>query len=196
MEEHSNYFNFLNTLTYFSREEFVESSKYFRKASLKKGDFMLKARKVCKDIAFIEKGLLKTYSLSSLGQEVISCFCSQNRLTTSLESFISQAPSKLEIQAIMHTDLILISHDDLHHLYQTVPAWLTVSRLLMEKEYLALSKYANSLNSETAKEKYLRLIEEQPLVLQNAAVQDIASYLGVSRETLSRIRNQVMKSIL
>ena len=87
----------------------------------------------------------------------------------------------------------MIDYDSLQKLYATTPTWQNIGRKVAEKEYIVMEKYASVLNNETAKEKYIRLINEQPSVIHKATVEDIASYLGVTRRTLSRIRQEISK---
>jgi CRP-like cAMP-binding protein len=122
---------------------------------------------------------------------VTSCFCSENCFVTSYKSFIQQCPSELAIQAMEDVELFVTSHKSLYKLYNSSAIWLVIGRVLAEKEYLVLEKYASMLNSENAKEKYLRLMKEQPIIMGKANVEDIASYLGVTRRTLSRIRKEI-----
>ena len=157
-----------------------------------KGDFFVKQDKICKQIAFINKGILRTYYLNEKAEETTSCFCTENNFTTSYKSFILQSPSTLSIQAIEETELLVIDFADLQKLYATSLAWQNVGRAFAEKEYIIMEQYACSLNNETAKEKYLRLLKEQPQIIQKAPVNQIASYLGITTRTLSRIRREII----
>ena len=76
-------------------------------------------------------------------------------------------------------------------MYKNYPTWQNIGRIITQNEFLNMEQYASVLNNETAKEKYLRLLKEQPNVLQKANIEDIASYLGVNRRTLSRIRQEI-----
>lgn len=187
---------FLNNIVPLSEAQLADTMKYFKNMTLQKGDFFLKAGSACTQAAFIGSGILRTYYINEKGEDTTYCFCTENNLTTSFKSFISQTESALSIQALEKTELLVISYEDLQELYANIPAWQAIGRILVEKEFLVMEKYASTLNRETAKEKYLRLLNEQPSIIQRASVQHIASYLGVSRETLSRIRNQVAHSIL
>ena len=120
-------------------------------------------------------------------------FCTENSLTTSYKSFIVQKPSSLSIQALEDTELLVIDYEHLRKLYSASPAWQNVGRTIAEKEYMVMEQYAFVLNNETAKEKYLRLLKEQPQIIQKAAVNHIASYLGITTRTLSRIRSEIKK---
>ena len=166
---------------------------FFTAQILQKGDFFVRQGKVCGQIAFINKGTLRTFYVNDKAEETTSCFCTENNLTTSYKSFILQEPSNLSVQALEDTELLVINYDDLQKLYRTSIVWQNIGRAVAEKEYIVMEQYASVLNNETAKEKYLRLLKEQPNVLQKANVEDIASYLGITRRTLSRIRQEISK---
>ena len=176
-----------------SDTEFEQTVVLFTEQTLQKGDFFVKQDKICRQIAFINKGTLRTFYINDKAEETTSCFCTENSLTTSYKSFILQQPSNLSIQALEDTELLIIDYDHLQKLYSTSIVWQNIGRAVAEKEYIVMEQYASVLNNETAKEKYLRLLKEQPTVLQKANVEDIASYLGVTRRTLSRIRQEISK---
>lgn len=184
---------FINTITPITDEEFANSITLFSERELQKGDFFVKKGKVCKHIAYILKGTLRTYYINEKAEEITSCFCTENNLTTSYKSFILQQTSNLILQAIEDTQLLVIDYDNLQNLYTTSNVWQNIGRAVAEREYIVMEQYASVLNNETAKEKYLRLLNEQPNVLKKANIQDIASYLGITRRTLSRIRQEISK---
>ncbi len=104
-----------------------------------------------------------------------------------------QTPSAQTIQAIEETELLVIDFESLQKLYAKSIPWQSIGRAFTEREYLVMEQYASTLNNETAKEKYLRLLKEQPTIVQKASIKDIASYLGVTTRTLSRIRQEIIK---
>lgn len=187
---------FLNKVVPLSDLELSQTMKYFKSTTLQKGEFFVQAGSTCSRAAFIGTGILRTFYMNEKGEDTTYCFCTENNLTTSFKSFISQTESSLSIQALEKSELLEINYNNLQELYATIPAWQAIGRILVEKEFLVMEKYASTLNRETAKEKYLRLLSDQPSIIRRASIQHIASYLGVSRETLSRIRNQVATSIL
>ena len=189
----TNFKNFIRQITPISDTEFEQTVVLFTEQTLQKGDFFVKQDKICRQIAFINKGTLRTFYINDKAEETTSCFCTENSLTTSYKSFILQQPSNLSIQALEDTELLIIDYDHLQKLYSTSIVWQNIGRAVAEKEYIVMEQYASVLNNETAKEKYLRLLKEQPTVLQKANVEDIASYLGVTRRTLSRIRQEISK---
>lgn len=189
----NNFKNYIKQITPISDKEFDETVIFFQEQTLRKGDFFIKQDKVCKQIAFIVKGTLRTYYINDKAEETTSCFCTENSLTTSYKSFILQQPSALSIQALEDTELLVIDYEHLQELYSKSIVWQNIGRAVAEREYIVMEQYASILNNETAKEKYLRLLKEQPNVLQKASIEDIASYLGVTRRTLTRIRKEVSK---
>lgn len=188
-----NFKQFLKNLAPITDKEFAESISFFSEKNLKKGDFFVIQDQVCRHIGFVMKGSLRTYYLNDKGEEITSCFCIENKWTTSYKSFLLQQPSKLSVQAIEDTALIVIEYNNLQKLYKSSPAWQNIGRVVAEQEFILMEKYASILNNESAKEKYYRLLKEQPNVLQKANIKHIASYLGVTRRTLSRIRHEIMK---
>lgn len=187
----NNFKNFIRKIMPISDKEFDETVIFFKEQTLKKGDYFVKQGNTCRQIAFVNKGILRTFYLNDKAEETTSCFCTGNSLTTSYKSFILQQPSILSIQALEETELLVIDAENLQKLYHSSIVWQTIGRTFAEREYIVMEQYASVLNNETAKEKYLRLLKEQPTVLQKAKIEDIASYLGVTRRTLSRIRKEI-----
>ncbi|SCY61920.1 Crp/Fnr family transcriptional regulator [Flavobacterium anhuiense] len=186
---------FLKSIVPITDQEFENYKSYFKAITLTKNDYFSEIGKISKKVGFIKKGLLRTYYINDKSEEVTYCFCTENNLTTSYKSFISQEPSELSIQAVEDTELITISYDHLQNLYLQSPLWQNIGRTIAERQYLVMEQYASVLCNETAKEKYLRLLKEQPTVINKASVNDIASYLGITRRTLSRIRKKIAQGI-
>jgi CRP-like cAMP-binding protein len=182
---------YLQNISTISDKEFEETIGYFSEKHLHKGDFFIKQFSVCRQVGFIIKGTIRIYYINQKDEETTYGFCQENCLTTSFKSFISQTPSDLILQALEDTDLLTIDYDKLNLLYKKYPTWQNIGRIITQNEFLNMEQYASVLNNETAKEKYLRLLKEQPNVLQKANIEDIASYLGVTRRTLSRIRQEI-----
>ena len=188
-----NFKKFIRQIIPISDTEFEQTVVYFKEQTLKKGAFFVRQDKICQQIAFINKGTLRTFYMNDKAEETTSCFCTENSLTTSYKSFILQQPSHLSIQALEDTELLVIDYEHLQKLYSTSPIWQNVGRIIAEKEYIVMEQYASVLNNETAKEKYLRLFKERPQVIQKVPVKHIASYLGITIRTLSRIRREIME---
>lgn len=182
---------FLQTLTSISDKELEDSKSNFYKVFLKKGDFLLQKGKVCKQMSFVNRGSLRTFYFNNKVEEITHFFRTEGTFISSYRSFILQEPSLLSIIALEETELVVIDYDKLQKLYSTSMTWQSIGRLLTESAYIEMEEYASVLNNESAKEKYLRLLNEQPEILQKATIEHIATYLGVTRRTLSRIRQEI-----
>lgn len=181
----------LQALTSISDKEFEDSRNNFHKVHLKKGDFLLQRGQVCKQMSFVNLGSLRTFYFNNKGKEITHCFRTKNTFISSFKSFILQELSLLSIMALEETELIVIDYDTLQKLYSTSITWQNIGRLLTERAYIEMEEYASVLNNESAKEKYLRLINEHGEILQKASAEHVATYLGVTRRTLSRIRKEI-----
>tara|TARA_R110000868_G_scaffold399969_1_gene674027 strand:+ start:69 stop:644 length:576 start_codon:yes stop_codon:yes gene_type:complete len=188
-----NFKTFIQKIVPIKDDEFKKSFEKFKKITLQKGEFFIEQNKISKQIAFINSGILRTYYINDKAEEITSCFCTENNLASSYKSFILQSPSNVAMIALEKTELLVISFNDLQGLYKESTNWQTIGRIVAEKEFIVMEQYASILNNETAKEKYLRLLKEQPEIIQKSPINYIASYLGVTRRTLSRIRKEISK---
>ena len=158
----------------------------------RKGQFVLQSGDVCKTESFVLEGCLKSYYVDHEGEEHISMFAIENWWTGDLGSFTSQTPADINIQCLEHSTLAQISYDDLNQLYLEIPALERFFRIIIQRAFVAAQKRIISNLSLPAKERYLRFRERYPLIEQRVPQYMIASYLGMTKEFLSKIRHQVM----
>ncbi len=175
-----------------SDEDFNVGNDLFQSVVLQKGEFFVEQGEICNQIGFVEDGALRIFSTDQTGNEVTTCFCTEHNMTTSYKSFVHQRTSLFAIQALKNTRLLVITSQNLETLYRKNNAWSMIGRKLTEMEYLVMEDYAVMLNRESAKEKYKKLIRDTPIIIQIAKIQDLASYLGVTRRTLTRIREEIL----
>ncbi len=190
IDEIINFKKYLMQMTPMDNKSFDIAIKYLKIERIKKGEFLVREGQICNKIAFIHEGLFRIYNLKE-GIEINTCFCKENSITSSFNSFIHQIPSNESIQSLEDSVIVTLSSANLINLYKESTIWQNIRLLLTEKECLRLSDRANSLSFESALEKYKNLIKYQPEIIQRVSIQHIASYLGISRETLSRIRSQI-----
>jgi len=188
--EIANFRNYLARITYMDDESFENAMDSFKVESLTRGEFLVQEGRIFNKVVYINEGLFRIFYLKE-GVEINTCFCKENSVTTSFNSFINNIPSTENIQALENSVIVTLSSENLKKLQDQFPQWQMVSRLLTEKECLRLSDRNNFLSFETALDKYKQLLQTQPDLLQRVSVQHLASYIGVSRETLSRIRAQI-----
>lgn len=162
----------------------------FRK--LKKGEILLKENQVCNEIYFIKKGILRSYFFNHQGDEITNCFAFESEFMASFSSFITQKPAEENIQALVDTELQIISRENLEKLYKFGKHWQEIGRKLTEMEYVTLQKRMISFQKLSGAQRYEELYQNHQKYLQLIPLQYLASYLGVTPRHLSRIRKAIL----
>lgn len=185
---------FIEQLSPVQNDEFEFARPFFREVQLPKGHFFIREGEICKQLAYLHKGILRSFYTNEKGEDVTYCFCTDHHLETSFKSFLLQQPSHISIQAMANSSLLIIEKEDLDRLFAGSLFWSTTGRLLTEREYLKMEEHASDIKAESAREKYLRLLHEHPVLLQKVPLQYIASYLGITSRHLTRLRKEIQVS--
>lgn len=154
-----------------------------------KGVCLLKEGIKCSKVFFVEKGYLRSFTIRD-GLEINTSFTFEGSFTTSLKSLRLDQPSDISIQAGEDAVVYLLDKDSLLALYEVSPAITAFGRALLEQLLMLQEEHSNLFKVFSAAERYRHLRQYQPHLLQRVSLSQIASYLGVARETLSRIRKQ------
>lgn len=155
---------------------------------LHKKEILLKEGGISHYKIFVMKGLLRNYNIAENGNETIVRFTDEGEWTTDPESYFSGLPSKYNIDAIEPTEVVLIHQDDLLALKQQVPPFaLFMVKMMTDNANLIQKRVLMSISG-SAEEKYLDFIQSYPSIFKRVPLHMIASYLGLSRETLTRVR--------
>ncbi|WP_020605511.1 Crp/Fnr family transcriptional regulator [Spirosoma spitsbergense] len=154
-----------------------------------KNELLLQTGQVCRGIWFVQKGAVRSY-VSKDGTEVHTGFSFENDFVTAYESMTRQEPSSVMLVALEPLEAIYFGRDELINLYQQAPSLTQLGRLILEKVIVLQQHYASLFTLYSPTERYQRLTEKYPHMVQRVPVQYIASYLGMARETLSRIRQK------
>jgi CRP-like cAMP-binding protein len=152
----------------------------------KKNQFILEQGQRCNKIWFLKSGMVRKYYLSD-GKEITTWMHTENDTFTSLQSYAQNIPSDEFIQACEDTEVVSITKTNSKKLAK-FPQFLAFTNALMEREFVNIDKHTKALNQKDAKGKYEYLREIAPEIIKRAKIGHIASIIGVSRETLSRIR--------
>lgn len=158
---------------------------------LKKGFNVLAQGQVCNNIYFIEKGYLRTFMLKD-GLEINTAFHFENDFTTNLKSLRNGTPSDTTIQAGERSILYAFNKNTLLSLYAESPEIESFGRDLLEQLLIAQEEHANLFKLYTPAERYKYLETHHPQIIQRVSLSQISSYLGIARETLSRIRKNIL----
>ncbi len=161
---------------------------------LRKKQYLLQEGEVSKYHSFVCKGCLRMFRVDAKGQEHILQFAIENWWTGDRESIISGQPSKYNVEALEDSELMQITKEGAAELEAKVPAVQAMLQILSENNVIATQNRIHAALSYSAEEKYLDFIKTYPDIFQRVPQQMIASYLGITRETLSRIRKQAVQS--
>ncbi len=156
-----------------------------------KGDFLVRVGQVDRYVWFIESGVLRIYEELVDGTEQTFYFVSAGQLMADPESFNAQTPALVSIQTVTNVQTLAISYDGFQRLVQDVPAWSSTIQRIVERSLLEKVQKRSRLLYEDAKTRYVRLRLEQPDVAQQVPLGMIASYLGITLPSLSRLRKQL-----
>ena len=156
-----------------------------------KGQYLLQQGDVCKYQCFVISGCVKTYFIDDEGQEHIMMFSIEDWWAADMSSFITQTPADFNIQCLQNTELIMFSNDALKDLYLQIPKFESFFRQILERGLAASQKRVIRNFSLTAKERYLYFRNQYPKTEQRIPQYMVASYLGITKEFLSKIKNQL-----
>jgi len=160
---------------------------------VRKKSFLLQEGEVCDFEAFILKGCTRTYYLDKEGVETILLFAVEEWWVSDLASFTERKPSDLFIETIEDSEFLSISYNDKGRLFEKIPAFEHMFRILVQRSLIVLQQRFCETISLTAEERYLHFLEKYPLVAQRVPQHQIARYIGVSPEFLSKIRSTLHK---
>jgi CRP-like cAMP-binding protein len=171
--------------------EFRYLKTLFISKKLNKRHYLQQQGDICKYQAFVEKGILRSYTVDEKGRGHVLQFASEGWWMADLSSYLNQEPSFLNIEAIEDVELLLISKPSWEMAMEKIPQLERYFRIIIQNHLVATQKRLLQSFSETAEEKYLRFLQTFPGCEQRVPLQMIASYLGVKRETLSRLRKKI-----
>lgn len=173
-----------------SEEEKEIFTAAIRVRQLRKRQYILQPGDVMRYECFVTEGCLRQYYVDDKGQEHTMMFAFEDWWTGDMYSFLSGQPSKYHVEAIEDTTLLLIEKNQLEMLYDQIPQLNRFYRLLLQNAYVAMSERINQALSMTAEERYNSFQQRYPHFEQRLSLKHIASYLGITPESLSRIRGQ------
>mgnify|MGYP001422114694 CR=1 FL=1 len=168
--------------------EFI--SAHFSRKVFARNQLITRKGETEKYLSFVETGIVRFF-IPDDENELTFNFTFDKEFTCAYDSFLTQTPSEYELQALTETVVWQISYDDLQKVYAQTRVGNYLGRFASEKLFLAKSKRELSLLKYTAKERYLKLLEEQPEILKHIPLKYVASYIGITPQGLSRIRKQI-----
>ena len=182
--------HFFRLLAPFSEEELQEAGKFFFTEYLRKKDLFCQEGQVCQKVAFVKHGILRSFFTNG-DMESTTFFQVPHSIAVALKSFVEKKPAQENIQALLDTEIIAILRNDLYQLYAGNWKWQQVGRMVIESYYIKQEQRMLMIQSVSAKERYQQFLRSYPEVIRKIPLHYVASYLGISPETLSRIRRSI-----
>jgi CRP-like cAMP-binding protein len=172
-------------------EEFALATTFFVPKKVRKRQFLLQAGDVCRYAAFVSKGCLRCYSVDDKGEEHIVQFAIEGWWISDMKSFLTNQPAIYNIDALEDSEVLLIDRANQDKLCNVVPQCEHYFKLLMETSNSAVSIRVSDLIGTSAESRYLTFLHNYPEIVQRVPQNQIASYLGIAPQSLSRIRKEL-----
>ena len=170
-----------------------ETEAFFAEKNLQRNELHLKEGRVANEYMILESGFLRAYTHTHLGEEVTTAFYAPGAAVFEVASFFNRVPSKENIQALTNSKGWFITYEQLNHLFHAYPAFREFGRAVLVRGFAALKERMLSAITETAEQRYSHLLQTAPDIFQQAPLKYIASYLGITDTSLSRIRKELAK---
>ena len=178
----------ISAVTDLSKDDFDYFKGLFVAKRLRKRQYLLQEGDVCKYQAFVERGLLRSYTVDEKGNEHILQFASEGWWLADLSSYLTGDPSFLNMDALEDAELLMLTKESWEQAMKKVPVLEHYFRIIIQNNLVATQKRLLQSLAESAEEKYNRFLAIYPDCASRVPQHMIASYLGITRETLSRVR--------
>ncbi|HEY9047100.1 MAG TPA: Crp/Fnr family transcriptional regulator [Ohtaekwangia sp.] len=185
------FFRKFNEKVSLTAEEQEQIKPYLTLKKLRKKQYLLQEGDICKAIAFVEKGSLREYSVDN-GTEHIIQFALEGWTISDLFSFLTGEPATYNIDALEDSELVLVTKSAHEELLKVLPKYETYIRLQITNAYIALQRRLTTIISLPIEERYTIFTEMYPDIVQRVPQHMIASYMGLTPETLSRMRKKMI----
>lgn len=172
-------------------EEFNRCTTFFIPKKMRKHQFLLQEGEVCKFYAFVVNGCLRCYSVDDKGEEHIVQFAIEDWWISEPYSVLTGEPSEYNIDALEDSELLLLERGTEEKLLREIPKFERLFRLLLENRFVANQRRITAALSTSAEERYLSFLKTYPAIAQRVPQSHIASYLGITPQSLSRIRKEL-----
>ena len=189
---HQSFFSYIDRLTPLSAEEKSIIYQHSRINHFPKGHYLVRQGEICLYDYFVLKGCLRSFYIDPKGNEHTMMFATENWWITDLGSFINRSPAIYHIQCLEASEVIVIDLNQLNQLFTQIPKLERLFRLLFQNAYIAFEKRIVNRMSLSARDQYLNLQKQYPFLEQRVPQYMIASYLGITKEFLSKLRGELL----
>jgi CRP-like cAMP-binding protein len=170
------------------REKVVLS---FQSVSFTKGAYLLQAGDYARSYFFVQQGFLRSFAIDPMGNEVTTNFYAPGQIIMDPPSFILRQPTREYLQAMEDSICWELGYERFQEFFDGIDAFRNAGRSRLVQSFFALKNRSVSMITDSARDRYLQLLSDHPEILQHAQLKHIASYLGITDTSLSRIRRAV-----
>jgi CRP-like cAMP-binding protein len=182
----------ISKLTSISDEEFERLAECFFIRTFRKKDYFIRQGEVCRHLAFVNSGCFRTFNTDKKGDEFTIYFSFEDGWIGDKTSFYANFPSRISVQALEHGEVLSIGKEDFESALEKLPSFEKWYRIRSIKSYHAIQQKLINFHSESAEERYIKLLEKRPELIHRIPQHYIASYLGIKPQSLSRIRRSIL----
>jgi CRP-like cAMP-binding protein len=188
-----NLIQFFKNSNLVSQKTAEEIAGLFLPKEIKRNEFLFKEGRVCNEYFYLENGFIRAFAYDTEGNDVTTNFYSANQVVFEVSSFFNRTISKENFQAIVDCDGWYITYEQLNNLFHSMHEFRDFGRSILVKGFSSLKIRMLSMITETAEQRYDALLRTNPEIVRHAALKHIASYLGITDTSLSRIRKEYSK---
>lgn len=181
---------FLKSKIDFSEKELLELVPYISLKKYEKNELVIREGETFNFIGFLNRGLIRSYILDN-GKELTSRFTFENCVFTYLEGLLDDRFSHKTFQALEYSEVLILKKDDLPKILSMNPKFESIFRILLFDESVMQIQNIEDERKETPTNRYLKFLKENPEIYNRLSIKDIASYLGIEPQSLSRIRKRL-----
>jgi CRP-like cAMP-binding protein len=184
----------LQNLLEIPTDEIAKLSRVFQPLTLKNGEFLVRAGEIPSQIGFVVSGILRLYYVNSAGTEFTKSFCPENHFVTAYSALVLNQPAKFFIEALEESLLLVVDYSQYVQLCAGHSCWQTIDHKLVEALFIKKEKREAELLLDDATTRYQKFLKEYPDLENRVKQYHIASYLGISPVSLSRIRKNLQQN--
>lgn len=176
----------------FSISEYESIQEFFEPLSLKKGEYFLEAGQYSKRLGFVESGLVREFLFVN-DKEITKWLATKGHFTVDLNSFLNRVPARVSLQALQDTNLVILSKENYDNLGNYVPRWHELEKLFLSKCFGVIEDRVIAHLALDSEDRYRQYLASNPSMINDLPLNYLASMLGMTPETLSRVRSKLSR---
>lgn len=190
MNNFTQFKNWLKKFSFLAEKDCNLFEPYLQIKRVKKKDILLREGQVCRELGFINHGVFRMYYLAD-GKEINTHFSFENDFVVNYHSFLQATPSRYFIQSLEDAEIVTFNLKALQNGYSESKNWERFGRIMAEQSYKMTTNRVEGFMFMDAEERYMQMMKNSPHFLERIPLYHLASYLGIERESLSRLRRKI-----